>query len=293
MGSSTGTCSAHFYFMGKHFEKDIFKPLLFCQGKYQASRFGKIQSVYTISKHGKIKLTGTILKTTVNSKGYEKAKLSWFENGKRIKKTMAVHRLVAMAWIPNPNNLPQINHKDLNKLNNDYRNLEWCTPKGNMEHAQMMGAIPTAKPVIKKGYNYELMWKPIVNIKTQEEYKNIDDLCSKTGISKSKVGKQLRGDRYCTIPYRYKGEEDKVVFKPIRIPKEKPPKKERPPRKVYVPHPAVYRKMVMMDKEGNELQVFNSSGEAAKYVNSNPDTFRKAIKNSPNNFTKGYVWKYA
>lgn len=48
-----------------------------------------------------------------------------------------------------------------------------------------------------------------------------------------------------------------------------------------------------MDKDGNELQVFNSSGEAAKHVNSNPNTFRKAIKNSPNNFTKGYIWKYA
>src|SRR5882757_8860612 len=106
--------------MGKHFEKDIFKPLTLCNGKYQISRFGKVKSVYTISKHGKIRLTGTILKTTVNRKGYEKARISWIENGVTIKKTMAVHRLVAIVWIKNPNNYPQINHKDLNKLNNNY-----------------------------------------------------------------------------------------------------------------------------------------------------------------------------
>lgn len=44
---------------------------------------------------------------------------------------------------------------------------------------------------------------------------------------------------------------------------------------------------------GNLLKEFVSSGEAAKYVGSNTDTFRKAIRVSPNNFTKGYVWKYA
>lgn len=279
--------------MGKHFEKDIFKPLLFCNGKYHVSRFGKIKSIYTISKHGNIRLTGTVLKTTVNSKGYEKVRVAWMEDGKTIKKTMAVHRLVAMVWIPNPNNLPQINHKDLNKLNNDYRNLEWCTPKGNMEHAQKMGAIPTAKPIIKKGYNYEFVWKPIVNIENGQTYKNIDELCTQTGISKSKVSKQLRGDRYCTTPYRYIGEEYKVKFKPIPIPKIKPPKKERPPRKVYIPHPIIPKKMVMYDLAGNELRIFDSAKEAASHVNSTYDTFRKAIKNSPNNYTKGFIWKYA
>lgn len=100
--------------MKNYFESKVprarWKPLMFCQGKYQINTFGKVKSVYTISKTGFIRLTGTILKTTVNHNGYEKVKLSWFENGKRIKKTMAVHRLVGMAFIPNPQTKPEMVH---------------------------------------------------------------------------------------------------------------------------------------------------------------------------------------
>lgn len=51
------------------------------------------------------------------------------------------HRAVAMAWIPNPSNLPEVNHKDLNKLNNNKANLEWVTPKTNTQHAWNSGTL--------------------------------------------------------------------------------------------------------------------------------------------------------
>lgn len=50
-------------------------------------------------------------------------------------KTYKVHRLIAKTFIPNPLNLPQVNHKDGNKLNNNYLNLEWCTQQQNTQHA--------------------------------------------------------------------------------------------------------------------------------------------------------------
>jgi hypothetical protein len=54
-------------------------------------------------------------------------------------KQMRVHRLVALAWIPNPHGLPEINHLDGVKANNDASNLEWCTTLENLQHARRMG----------------------------------------------------------------------------------------------------------------------------------------------------------
>lgn len=70
-----------------------------------------------------------ILHKTVHSKnGYENIKLC----KNNITKTFLVHRLVAQAFIPNPNNLPEVNHKDKNRSNNCVSNLEWCTRKQNL-----------------------------------------------------------------------------------------------------------------------------------------------------------------
>jgi hypothetical protein len=57
----------------------------------------------------------------------------------KVPKRISVHRLVAMLYIPNPDNLPEVNHKDGDKLNNNYWNLEWCTRLHNMEHAYRTG----------------------------------------------------------------------------------------------------------------------------------------------------------
>lgn len=287
------TVGLFFIFMGKHFVKDVFRPLTFCNGKYQVSRFGKVKSIYSLNKYGVYKPTGTILKTFINSRGYEKVKLSWVEAGISIKKTMAVHRLVAMAFIPNPENKPQVNHKDLNQLNNDYRNLEWATAKENTNHAQENGARPKANPYIKKGRCTISFTKSIFNINTLEQYKSADELSKIINISAKNIRRQLNGESYCHIPYRYVGGEHLVRFKPQATPKEKPPKKERPPRKLYVPHPLERKKMIMYDIEGNELKVFDSSTMAANFVNTKMETFRKAIKSSPRNFHKGYIFKYA
>lgn len=71
-----------------------------------------------------------ILKPSTDTNGYKQVVLS--KNGKR--KSFKVHRLVAQTFIPNPNNYPQINHKDENKLNNNVDNLEWCTQLYNCQY---------------------------------------------------------------------------------------------------------------------------------------------------------------
>lgn len=71
-----------------------------------------------------------VLKQHKDTNGYLQAKL----NNTEISRSLCIHRLVAQAFIPNPLNLPQVNHIDGNKLNNNDWNLEWCTGRDNCNH---------------------------------------------------------------------------------------------------------------------------------------------------------------
>lgn len=94
------------------------------------------QGIYQISSFGKIKNNkGKILKQFKNHKGYLVIQLS--KNGDS--KNYIVHRLVAKEFIPNPENKPQINHKNCNKEDNRIDNLEWCTNTENKAHAKIHG----------------------------------------------------------------------------------------------------------------------------------------------------------
>lgn len=103
---------------------EIWKDISGYEGLYQVSNLGNIKS-FNYGGHGKIKL----LKLE-NFKGYKRVVLS--KNGKT--KRYFVHRLVAMTFIPNPDDLPIVNHKDENKTNNNVNNLEWCTHEYNVNY---------------------------------------------------------------------------------------------------------------------------------------------------------------
>lgn len=75
------------------------------------------------------------LSSQITNSGYEIVHIS--VNGKR--KALTMHRLVALAFVPNPDNKPFVNHKDGDKTNNDANNLEWVTHKENMAHAYLTG----------------------------------------------------------------------------------------------------------------------------------------------------------
>lgn len=91
---------------------------------------------YEISESGQLRRNGVILSTPSMKNGYKRKYL------KDLKKNILIHRMIALAWIPNPNNLPEVNHIDADKTNNSIENLEWCTRKQNAIHAYKAGLFP-------------------------------------------------------------------------------------------------------------------------------------------------------
>lgn len=91
------------------------------EGKYAITEDGKIWS-YVYKK---------LLKPSLDRDGYE---IVWLYDKNRKVKALKIHRLVAETYIPNPDYLPQVNHKDENKQNNNVSNLEWCTGKYNANY---------------------------------------------------------------------------------------------------------------------------------------------------------------
>lgn len=96
------------------------------------------EGLYEVSNLGRVRRDGKILKLTKNAKGY--FYLNLCKNG--IVRKFLVHRLVALAFLPNPQNLPMINLKDEDKTNNAVSNLEWCTVQYNNSYSQ-------SKPVLQ------------------------------------------------------------------------------------------------------------------------------------------------
>ena len=109
---------------------EIWKDIKGYEGKYQVSSLGRIKSLYRWN--GKAFYSREhIIKSYINKNGY--VYIALMKNNKN--KNCRLHRLVAEAFLDNPNNYNDINHKDGNKENNNINNLEYCTKSYNMKHA--------------------------------------------------------------------------------------------------------------------------------------------------------------
>lgn len=104
-------------------QKEIWKPVKGYEGFYEISNYGNVKNVQR----------GNLRKLLLNKDGYVEILLS--KNGSV--KSVRVHRLVAEAFIPNPDKKPEVNHKDYNKSNNYIENLEWTTRKENVNHSDL------------------------------------------------------------------------------------------------------------------------------------------------------------
>lgn len=119
---------------------EIWKPCPNYEDSYEVSNLGYIRGVDRVSGNRRGIIKGKVLKRAPNRKKYLESRL--FKNGKCIPKI--IHRLVAIAFIPNPLNLPQVNHIDGDKNNCKESNLEWVDNSYNQLHAYKLG-LQTSK----------------------------------------------------------------------------------------------------------------------------------------------------
>ena len=128
---------------------------------------------YRIDKMGNVfNSSGLKLKPSVSNKGYLRVSLS---NNNVKHKRFLVHRLVAETFISNPNNYPQVNHKDEDKTNNCVENLEWCSPLYNLNYSQVIEKASIAKE------------KTVRCITTNEIFSSFKEIEDKFGLSHSNL----------------------------------------------------------------------------------------------------------
>lgn len=159
-----------------------FKPVQGYAGIYEISNLGRVKSLSRIieRKDGNTRVTeDRIILPFLTKCGYHQIVLC--KDG--VRKKHYIHRLVANAFIENPNKLPIINHKDENKLNNRVENLEWCSAYYNLRYGKMQAKLVKIDVIDSKGDIVEV----VEGIRECERKYNI----SKYLIKQSSNGKDL------------------------------------------------------------------------------------------------------
>ena len=152
------------------------KAVVGYEGLYEVSDLGRVRSL-NYNKTGVIQ----VLKPRASKDGYVRVKLS--KEGKA--KTLCVHRLVAQAFIPNPDGLPEVNHKDENPANNCVENLEYCDRSYNINYGTRNEKAAKALSIPVAQYT-----KSGILVQT---YEGIKEAARRTGINRGNIIECCKG----------------------------------------------------------------------------------------------------
>lgn len=166
-------------------DNEVWKDIAGFEGLYQVSNFGRVKSNQKNGSKFAIKTVDRILKSQTVKGNYDVVSL---KKNKCKYVHFTVHRLVAKAFIPNPHNLPFVNHKDENSKNNFASNLEWCTHKYNINYGSR------TRKVVKK------LSIPIIQIDATngdiiKEFSSLHEASKITGVQISHICNVCKGKR--------------------------------------------------------------------------------------------------
>lgn len=168
----------------------------------EVSSFGCVRTLDRVvpTKKGTYFAKGRILKQYPDNDGY--LRVGFRVNGKRVGRQ--VHRIVAQTFLPNPNNWPQVNHKDCNPSNNNADNLEWCTDKYNIQYREKYG-ISAAEALGRSLF--------AVNLKTLEvsRFSSQCDASRKLGVNQQNISGVVRGERNKAGGYWFTEDGDRAT----------------------------------------------------------------------------------
>lgn len=188
--------------------KEIWKPIPEYEGYYEVSNTGKVKSLTRtiIDKNGvQYTYIGKEKTPSIANHGYYSVTLY----KQHQTKTFLIHRLVALVFLPNPNNLPFVNHKDENKLNNNVENLEWCSQEYNNNYGtvnERKSQTLTQNSIIMCNKNTHEPIKEFFNVYKALEYLN------KPRNGNGNIYKVLKNERQSAYGYWWKYTE-KIVDK--------------------------------------------------------------------------------
>jgi hypothetical protein len=181
---------------------EIWKDIVGYEGLYQVSDMGRVRSLDRIvnGNGGSQLKKGKTLKQDVNMNGYSLVRLCKY--GVAI--GVSVHRLVALAFLPNDNTSLQVNHKDEVKANNNLDNLEWCTASYNTNYGSRNDIVA------RKLTNHPLKCKRVlqfdINMNLIKEYESTRE-CERQGFHQSSVQRCCVGKQKTHIGYLWKYKE--------------------------------------------------------------------------------------
>ena len=180
---------------------EVWKDIEGFEGRYQVSNLGEVRSLDQQCWNGHVFFLkrGRVLKQKMSTSGYMRVSLG--KDNDRY-----VHRLVAGAFLPNADGLPQVNHKDENKLNNRVENLEWCTSLYNMHYGN---AVAVREEKLKRTHISNR--RPVINLSTGTVYPSVTEAADKEGVHFMSISSCIRGKAKSAGGHRFAYYKEAVI----------------------------------------------------------------------------------